>query len=124
MSRMRRQHNYDLWRCQLCDHGPECSMRDSGACCYAHSLGEVLPRRERISTYRALWRHGVDRFYGQRMTDHQIARINWYWENYTAPYERLVWCQGMQWWHEGHGLMEHPDLGWDLGITLISTRKV
>ena len=41
----------ELWRCELCRHGPACGMHRTGDCGYAHSLAELLPPRERDREY-------------------------------------------------------------------------
>ena len=80
MSNFHRQNNPDLWRCQLCDHGPDCSMLKNGTCGFAHSLAEVLPPNEKITTYGGVWRDGVDPLYAQQMSDRQTARVSGYWK--------------------------------------------
>ena len=116
MSKVHRQKNPHLVRCQLCDHGPDCSMLKKGTCGFAHSLAEVLPPNEKTTTYCGVWRDGVDRFYAQQMSERQIARVDRYWRKFSATFERPVWCYGMLWWFQDRPLREHPELGWDFGI--------
>lgn len=107
--------NPDLWRCELCRHGPTCGMRKEGTCGYAHSLAEVLPPLETQQSYKGVWRDGVDRFYGQSMQQAQLNRIKEYW-NITPECEKPVWARCLRWYLTDQDLCLHPECGWDFGI--------
>ena len=105
----------DLWRCELCRHGPACGMHRTGDCGYAHSLAELLPPRERDREYVGVWRNGVDRYFGQHMNKTQLDRIKFYYNRTPVP-ERPVWSSGMAWFYQHLDLRMLPELGWDFGL--------
>ena len=89
--------NPDLWRCTLCKHGMDCRMHQEGVCGFAHSLGELRPPDERICLYKQFWTDGVDRWYGQCMTEEQVERVLQYVRK-TALCDMPTWCQGLMWY--------------------------
>ena len=105
----------DLWRCELCRHGPACGRHRTGVCGYAHSLAELLPPRERDREYLGVWRNGVDRYFGQHMNKAQLDRIMFYYNRTPVP-ERPVWSSCMAWFYQYLDLRMLPELGWDFGL--------
>ena len=104
----------ELWRTQLCAHGPHHLMP---GCRFAHSLSQLCAPDERINSYGQRWReHAVDRFYGQEMSRDQIRRICRY-------YCHEEFCDLPLWSHalrvldqgiEGHCGYAFP---WDFGLS-------
>ena len=60
-----------------------------------------------------MWKDGVDRFFGQRMTETQIERVMWYYER-TCESERPMWSHALRWYIKGEDL--YSDLQADFGI--------
>ena len=105
--------NPDLLCVELCRHGITCKRRKAGSCGYAHALQELRPPNESRRGYGGVWKDGVDRFYGQRMTETQIERVMWYYER-TCESERPMWSHALRWYIKGEDL--YSDLQADFGI--------
>ena len=70
---------------------------------------------ERDAEYLGYWRDGVGRWYGQQMHVEQLRRIKMYWS--VTPKEDLpVWAKALDWFIDGGGPTEYPDLPWDFGL--------
>ena len=72
-------------------------MHQEEVCGFAHSLGELRPPDERICLYKQFWTDGVDRWYGQCMTEEQFERVLQYVRK-TALCDMPTWCQGLMWY--------------------------
>ena len=83
-----------LWRCRLCKHGAD-HGRHHPECNFAHSLCELLPPDERFEIYPQAWSRGVDRFYGQPMSEEQVNRIKSY-HDHTPWHEVPVWVYALR----------------------------
>ena len=75
-------------------------MNAQGVCGFAHSLKELRPPDERDATYRGVWKDGVDRWYGQCMSEEQMERIAKYISK-TAACDIPTWCHALQWYAYG-----------------------
>jgi len=67
----------DAWRISLCPLGGEC--RDEN-CPLAHRLCELRPPNEAEQLYREIWASGVDRWYGQALSEEQVKIVMDYYE--------------------------------------------
>ena len=105
--------NPDLLCVELCRHGITCKRRKAGSCGYAHALQELRPPDESRRGYGGVWKDGVDRFYGQRMTETQIERVMWYYER-TRESDRPMWSHALRWYITREDL--HSELPADFGI--------
>ena len=75
----------------------------------------MLPLDEYFQTYDGVWLDGVDRWYGQQMSQQQIERIRgYYWD--TAELERPVWAKALWWYCTGAHPEIYRDCGWDFGL--------
>ena len=112
-SDMQQQSSADLWRTQLCVHGPD---HDMPGCRFAHRLCDLSAPDERVVSYGNRWRDFcVDRFYGQLMSDGQIRRIRNYYAA-TPACDRPLWAHALrvlQQCNEGHCGYAYP---WDFGL--------
>ena len=105
--------NRDLYRVELCYHCMDCTYNKCGVCSYAHQLSELMPPNESVRVYEGVWKDGVDRFFGQVMSDEQIQRIRVYYER-TEPMDRPVWARGLYWYCTRKGSFE--DCPYDFGL--------
>ena len=65
----------NVWRVRLCHHGLFCSYQNCG---FAHNLSDLRAPNESQRLYDLAWQIGVDRWYGQYLTDEQIHIIQYY----------------------------------------------
>ena len=113
--------NGDLFRCELCRHGPDCKRSMQGTCGYAHKLNELLPPREVELPYDNVWRDGVHRWYGQELPQKSIDLILWYLRNESVC-DIPTWTHGLKWYMETYsptakGMdMQHDPFPADFGI--------
>jgi hypothetical protein len=104
----------DFWHSQLCRHGP---FHDRHDCNFAHSWAELRPPEERHHLYDQTWAiGGFDRWYGQTMTDAQMARIKRYF-NHTLVHDIPVWCHGLMIISNNVEIHYGMSLPWDFGLT-------
>ena len=94
---MAKHQNPDLFRCELCRHGPRCKQYRQGICGYAHALDELLPPNETRKPYTRLWRNGVHRWYGQAVTPFGARLFAWYFEM-TDKRDIPLWAHGLHWY--------------------------
>ena len=85
----------DQYRCQLCKYKNRCRRT---VCRFAHRLDELLPPYEHTVELPGVWRNGVHRWYGQKVEEEVLARIQEYYER-TPPRERPVWATGCLWFY-------------------------
>ena len=104
-----------LWRCRLCQHGPQCSRRLSD-CDFAHHLGELWAPDETTVHYTQAWRtQGIDRWFGQSMSTEQLRNIRWYHEQ-TPHYEVPAWVYGLRYMTVDKQFVTDLYLPWDYGL--------
>ena len=104
---------FQLWRTQLCRHGSGHSRYE---CRFAHSLAQLRPPDESAHSYSGQWREcNFDRFYGQRVSQEQITRIEKYY-NEVPLCDIPLWAHGLYLLHRG--LEDRMGLGlpWDFGL--------
>ena len=112
---MAKDANPDLFRCELCCHGPRCQRYRQGTCGYAHALDDLRPPNETRKPYTRLWRNGVHRWYGQAVTPPAAQLFLWYFER-TDKRDIPLWAHGLHWYlsSERNGVRDpYPD---DFGI--------
>ena len=119
------KRNRDLHRVELCKHGMNCSYNQQGVCAYAHHLYELMPPNESVRAYEGVWKDGVDRFFGQAMSDEQIRRIKTYYER-TEKYDRPMWSHALCWFCSNTGsFAEYPhDFGLEQDWKTVSMFRV
>ena len=105
----------NLWHVRLCRHGPKCDHKDCG---FAHNLSDLRAPNESERLYGQAWeKNGVDRWYGQHLTDEQIHIIQSYYE--LTPERCLTaWSRALRYCISGvHDVTErhHP---WDYGLSM------
>ena len=110
----------DLWNCVLCDAGPACLARRNGACRKAHSLVKLGAPWEVEEEHTESWLGGVDRWYGQPMTEEQRGRVYRYLDDHTEYVSRPIWARGLRWFYEHLDLTAEDALVWDFGIRMDS----
>jgi hypothetical protein len=88
----------------LCKHGPHCRMHHYGACGFAHNLHElgiptfpVSPRIFRDASEKRQGHAGIDRWFGQEMTQTQKERLWKYIRSEQDPYPE--WVRMFIWFH-------------------------
>ena len=110
---MQPQNAPDLWRTQLCRHGPHHAMP---RCWFAHKLSELSAPVERRILYTNRWRDmGVDRFYGQRMSDDQVVRIRDYYRREPVC-DRPLWAHALRLLEQGNEAECAYAYPWDFGL--------
>ena len=103
----------ELWRTKLCRHGPDCGR---AGCVFAHALSELCPPNEMDRCYTRVWRGGVDRWYGQNMTDDQLRIIQYYYEQ-TVDREIPQWVHGLIHYYSGQENASCGTMQWDYGLS-------
>ena len=107
--------SWDLWRCQLCSHGPDHGRRRPD-CRFAHSLCELRRPDESRHSYANQWTLGrVDRFYGQRLSPDQIERIKYYYVR-TKTCDLPLWAIGLSLIFRGLECRAGYAYPWDFGL--------
>ncbi len=104
---------HDLRCTRLCRHGPG-HVRTMPNCIFAHALSELVPPDERFRLYTKVWDGGVDRWYGQPMTEEQLDTIRMYYSE-TPICEIPLWARGLHFYYLD-GDVDDFDLPWDYGI--------
>ena len=72
-----------------------------------------MPPNESVRAYEGVWRDGVDRFFGQAMSDEQIRRIKTYYER-TETLDRPMWSRALYWYCTRKGSFD--DCPYDFGL--------
>ena len=109
--------NYDLWRTQLCRHGPRHVVHDD--CQFAHSLSDLLFPNESHSPADRNWEnYGVDRWLGQALSKGQVSMIGKYYEDEQRrkPWSIPQWAHGLQLIVSGTEKTRGLSLQWDFGL--------
>ena len=110
------QASRDLWRTRLCRHGPTHGI-STPSCQFAHSLLQLRPPDERYRLYPKVWDGGVDRWYGQAMTDEQLGLISDYYKQ--SPYFEIpLWARGLTCYDRYGDADDDGDLPWAYGLTM------
>ena len=113
--------NGDLYRCELCKHGPMCKWLARGTCGYAHKLKELVAPKETERTYDKVWGDGVHRWYGQTLPRKAVELFHKYFV-IECPNDIPMWSHGLKWYlmtYTAVGndmLMEHDAFPTDFGI--------
>ena len=101
-----------LWRIRLCPYGSQCS---DWHCAHAHELSELRPPMEAFGRHDQVWREGVDRWYGQALSDEQINLLLRYYHE-TPFYMVPLWTHGLFYVLRRQNYVEHLHFPWDYGI--------
>ena len=102
------------WRTQLCKYGPQCRREK---CWRAHRLCDLRGPDEVHAPQDAIWRCGVDRWFGQTMSTYQLGLIGMYYRE-TAPGDFPQWVFGLLRMVSGSAWEGDVYLEWDYGLTM------
>ena len=100
------------WRTSLGTNGPDCQEPD---CSRAHRLCELRPPNESQERHEAIWDDGVDRWYGQVLSDAQQDLLHDYYRE-TPPHMVPLWMHGLAFALRRTHLVEHVHMPWDYGL--------
>ena len=103
------------WWCRptrLCRNGPECRIPH---CPRAHSLCQLGPPNEVCEKQDCIWNDGVDRWFGQVLSDEQIDLLLVY-HHVTPCHLVSIWMHGLIYVLRGGHYVEHMHMSWDYGL--------
>jgi len=101
------------WRTTLCPYGSKCV---SLGCPRAHSLAELLPPDEAAERLDAVWKEGVDRWFGQILSQRQIELLMSYYQ-VTPTHMVPLWMHGLLYVLRHQNYVEHLHFSWDYDLS-------
>ena len=104
----------DAWRTLLCPRGPHCRDPDYS---HAHRLCDLRPPMETQRLHLEIWEAGIDRFYGQQMTEESMKIVMEYHDK-TLDYETPQWAHALVFSVNGQNTIRDLHFPWDYGLTM------
>ena len=103
----------NLYRVRLCRHFKKCAHPYCG---FAHSLAELRAPKEVGRPYPEVWERGVDRWFGQTLTEEQLGIIKQY---YRMTPERSLpkWAHALRYVQSGRHVVQERYFSWDYDMT-------